>query len=533
MRMPTSLDFDVIIIGSGIAGLSTALAVAPLKVALVTFSDLGESSSSIYAKGGIAACVSQSDTPKMHAEDTIAVGGGLTDRDVVTFITQNGVESIGWLESQGVEFDRGAGGGFTIGQEAAHQCPRILHINGDQTGYYLIGKLAQATQRAEHVTVIDHGVVQHIVRDQHGQITGVAGFCHGQEFALRAPHVVMATGGVGGLFQYTTNPISSIGSGQVLAARVGARLIDMEFVQFHPTALHVQTDPLPLMTEALRGAGAKLVGSDEVPFMEQFHPQKELAPRDVVAGILWQRQQEGQQTYLDCRHFSEECWRVSFPFALRTCRENKIDPENALIPIMPAAHYHMGGIETDTYGQTNIPGLWAIGECASTGFHGANRLASNSLLEAVVMARSCAAKIKSQIIPVPVCDHQPYTLSPASSPDGADASFWVWLRQTMWTGMGIKRDKIGLEEMLRALDRVSCQLTCHSVQQTNALILARIMVTSALTRCESRGAHQRIDFTEQKTGFLRRIVTHISETSLTIHHEWKGIESELYNISIV
>ncbi|HSK96063.1 MAG TPA: FAD-dependent oxidoreductase, partial [Euzebyales bacterium] len=384
---------DVVVVGSGIAGLSTALHANGARVIVLTDAEVGAGSASDHAQGGIAAAVAVSDSPLAHAADTLAAGAHANDPGIVDLLTTRAPAAIGWLDGLGARFERASDGTFALGREGGHRRSRIVHARGDATGREVVAVLTAAVAAAPHVTtsaatrmvdlLVDGGrVVGVLARDRTGRLV-----------AYRAGAVVLATGGSAGAWRPTTNPVSSRGSGLVLAADAGAHLVDLEYVQFHPTALDCDADPLPLLTEALRGAGATIIDARGRRFLTETHDDAELAPRDIVARALWRRRAAGEAVLLDMRHVPDLA--VRFPTAVALCRRHGLDPLTEPVPVTPAAHYHMGGIAVDDTGHTAVPGLYACGEVACTGAHGANRLASNSLLEALVFGERVGRAVQA------------------------------------------------------------------------------------------------------------------------------------------
>ena len=465
-----------LIIGDGIAGLVAALA-NTRPCTLITAGTFGATSATRLAQGGMAAAVSATDSPQQHASDTLAAGVGRNDPDAVDVLTRSAADAVRWLGEHGVRFDR-TDAGFALGLEGAHSVPRILHCGEDTTGARLSDALVQAVRRCDRITVREHTVVTRLLTDADGSVCGVQG--------VTAPHtvrpheavqlwggdVVLATGGYAALFAHTTNPRGSWGSALALAARVGARLRDVDLVQFHPTALAVDVDPAPLISEAVRGAGAQLVDARGHRIMTD-----PLAARDVVARALSAQWAAQRPVFLDTPTALGSRFAERFPSIYRSCLAHGFDPTSDLIPVRPAAHYSMGGIHVDLDGRTSIPGLWAVGECASTGVHGANRLASNSLLEAVVFGRRTARCLSMsgqrpgrRNTPLPVPD-APRPTEPAPQ-----------LRADMTRWLGVLRDR---SEVARAAER----WTSRAVTD-DAYLVASLVARSALERTESVGAHQ-------------------------------------------
>lgn len=480
----------VIVVGGGIAGLATALRLAPLPVILINASPLGTNAATALAQGGIAAALGEDDTPHLHANDALAAAAGLGDPVMTQRIAEAGPAAIAWLLKQGVGFDRADGGDeIALGLEAAHSRRRIVHAGGDRTGRRVIDGLINQVRKAPSITVLE-GKVLDLAMTPNGHVGGVVYLPAGGRQAsdavvLPGRGVALATGGVGGLYAHTTNPVTAIGTGLALAARAGAVLRDLEFVQFHPTAIAVGQDPMPLATEALRGEGAILVNAHGERFMDAI-PGAELAPRDIVANAAFRQIMDGKQIFLDTSQALGEAVHKRFPGFSALCAAGGLDPARQPIPIRPAAHYHMGGVKVGAAGQTTVPGLWACGEVASTGLHGANRLASNSLLEAAAQSAWIAEDIKSHPSP------EVARLEPSHkrlSLGQAQAS----IRRQMDRDVGVVRDAAGLQ---RAIRDFWCPLTEARVQPSqgpDAALAALLIAVSAERRRESRGAHQRAD----------------------------------------
>ena len=492
-----------VIIGAGLAGLATALHLAPQRCVLLTAGTLQAETlwrepASGWAQGGIAAAVSPADEPCRHAGDTIAAGAGLCDPDVVAQITAAAPSAIEWLVNQGVPFDREPDGALALGLEGAHGMRRIVHACGDSTGAEVMRTLAAVAARTPSISVLERARATRIVMVD-GAVAGVEIECHGVRLVLPTARVVLATGGVGGLFARTTNPLGSYGQGLVLAARAGARLRDLEMVQFHPTAFDLGgLDPMPLISEAVRGEGALLVTADGRPVLDN-----PLAARDVVARAVFASLQRGEQVFLDARDAIGAEFPDHFPTVTAKCRAAGVDPVTQLIPVSPAAHYHMGGVLTDATGRTTAPGLWAVGEVASTGLHGANRLASNSLLEAVVMGTLAAHDIAGAPESGIGGAASPLTAI-AALPDGGRQLKGTdrpeaRLRRDMFAVVGVARDGATLGPLVARLqDEVVARRHAGSGDAFEAVPIATLaalaIAWSALRREESRGAHTRTDF---------------------------------------
>lgn len=496
---------EVLVIGSGTAGLTAALGCAPLRVTVLTKVHHGSGGSSPWAQGGIAAAVGRDDAPALHAADTMAAGAGLNDSHIVDILTAEGPQRVKALLALGAHFDLDDAGSLSLGREAAHSRRRILHAR-DATGAEIVRTLVAAVRSAPEVRMIDGAFAIDLVMDGSQVIGAVAIHADGRRVLHLAPAVVLATGGLGHLYLHTTNPPEATGDGLAMAARAGARLVDLEFVQFHPTALNVGADPMPLLTEALRGEGATLVDEMGRRFMPEEHPDAELAPRDVVARALWRQLRAGHQVFLDSRAAVGEEFPEHFPTVFRLCQEHGLDPRTAPIPVAPAAHYHMGGIAVDEQGRTSLPGLWAAGEVTSTGVHGANRLASNSLLEALVFGGRVAEDLRSGL---PTA-RTPRSLrasaveaGPALLPAG-DAELVTAIRRLMWEKVGLVRDEAGLNEALTELDLLSSRYLRPAGEARNLLEVGRLVAAAALARRESRGGHYRSDYPVPDPAWQRR-----------------------------
>ena len=497
-------DADVLVIGTGVAGLSAALTLSEglsaRRVSVLSKSAFGGGGSSPWAQGGVAAAMAKDDSPRVHAEDTLAAGAGLCDEHAVASLTEEGPELLRALIRHGARFDRGERGDLKLGREGAHSRRRILHAGGDATGREMVRALVAAVRGQPRLEIFEHTEVTDLVR-RHDRIVGVIAR-HGLTWVFhRSPSVILATGGFGQLYARTTNPVENTGDGLAMAARAGARLIDLEFVQFHPTALDVEADPSPLVTEALRGEGSILIDETGHRFMPAIHELAELAPRDVVARALWRLQAAGRRTYLDTREAVGDAFPERFPTVWNHCKRHGLDPRREPIPVTPAAHYTMAGIQTDALGRTSLDGLWACGEVSASGVHGANRLASNSLLEALVFGHRVARDVAGQ--ETGSVKGGDVVRETASFPNDHRRE----LRQLMWRDVGLVRSRESLERSIETLDRLTSTsgsgLPAGEAQ--NLWTVARLVSAAALVREESRGSHYRTDFPESDIAWRRRL----------------------------
>jgi L-aspartate oxidase len=492
-----------LILGAGVAGLFTALKLAPFPTLVLAGTRPGVSGSSAWAQGGIAAAMGEGDTPEAHAADTIAAGAGLCDPRIAELVAREAPARIADLLALGAPFDRAANGTLALGREAAHSANRIVHIKGDRAGAEITRTLAERALATPSITLLEGYHAVELAMEA-GRVVGIfARYGTGPHTRLvlfRAPAVVFATGGLGALFAVTTNPSEARGEGLGMAARAGALIADPEFVQFHPTAIAIGRDPAPLATEALRGEGGILVDESGRRFMPSLHKDAELAPRDVVARAIHREIAAGHKVFLDCTEAVGHAFASRFPTVYAACRSARIDPAREPIPVAPAAHYHMGGIAADERGRSSLEGLWAVGECAGTGLHGANRLASNSLLEAIVFGARAAQDISGTVAE---CVGRGVPAAPerfaAPSPPHV-------LRDAMTRCVGLERDQAGLKEALLVIDQVE-RVGSAEPALLNMTASAKLVAAAALMRTESRGGHYRTDFPATAIGAQRTILT--------------------------
>ena len=494
----------ILIVGGGLAGLFCALKLAPLPVTVLTAAPVGRGASSAWAQAGIAAAVSEGDTIEKHVADTLVAGDGIVDERIARIMATDALDRVMDLLAFGVPFDRDLEGKLETSREAAHSASRIVRVRGDMAGRAIMEALVGAVFEAQHIRIMEGHVVESL-HVEGGRVTGLTAKARagrGKAVRLDAAAVVMAAGGVGHLYAVTTNPTEARGGGIGMAARAGAAMADMEFTQFHPTAIDVDLDPAPLATEALRGHGAPLINRVGERFMVPIHPDAELAPRDVVARGIFREVKAGRGAFLDCReaipHFADE-----FPTVHGYCAAAGIDPAIDPIPVVPAAHYFMGGVLADEDGVTSLDGLYACGEVSSTGAHGANRLASNSLLEAVVFSARVASRLRETM---------PESTAPNGWKDGGiadahaethhDTPAMTTLRRSMSANMGVLRDEEGMLDCLRTIAKLERGRTTERFR--NVLTTAKLMTVSALLREESRGGHFRTDFPEEREAWRRR-----------------------------
>ncbi len=487
-----------LILGSGIAGLWTAWRLASEGRAsiLLTKEALADSASA-WAQGGIAVALGPGDSPRAHAADTLAASDGLADPEAVRVLTEEGPDRIRELLASGAVFDTGPGGELRFGLEAAHTRPRILHAGGDRTGAALVKHLTQVVHAHPAIEILEHSEARELIVER-GRAVGALVVQAGTTIAVRAPAVVLATGGVGQLYAVTTNPLVATADGWAMAHRAGALLRDIEFLQFHPTALKLPAvNPAPLISEAVRGAGAYLVDRNGRRFAVDHDPRGELAPRDVLARAVAEADASGG-AWLDARHVEE--FAEHFPGITQMLGRHGLDATRDLLPVAPALHYAMGGVRTDLEGRTTRAGLWAVGEVARTGVHGANRLASNSLLEGVVFADRVA-----RALPEGAVHASAATVTGAGEPDTptppASEAIRREMRAAMTADVGVVRTEASLLRALRTLTELVERTPADDWRTHNQLLVATLITEAARRRRESLGGHRRGDFPpKSKTG---------------------------------
>jgi L-aspartate oxidase len=568
-----SIAADVVVVGSGVAGLTAALrcAAAGLSTVVVTKARLDDGSTR-WAQGGIAAALGEGDTPGQHLDDTLVAGAGLCDEEAVRILVTEGPDAVRRLISTGAHFDTDDDGDIELTREGGHHRRRIAHAGGDATGAEVSRALVEAVhavvrrerevpsdepdassadgggRRPAGLRTIENALVLDLLVDAEGRTAGVTLHVMGEGQhdgvgAVHAPAVVLATGGMGQVFSATTNPSVSTGDGVALALRAGAEVSDLEFVQFHPTVLFLGADAegqQPLVSEAVRGEGAHLVDGAGVRFMFGQHELAELAPRDIVAKAIMRRmrEQDAGHMFLDARHFGAAMWEHRFPTILAACRAHGIDPVEQPIPVAPAAHYASGGVRTDSRGRTTVPGLYACGEVACTGVHGANRLASNSLLEGLVYAERIAADIAARhghrtdgaqrdgqspppphLAPAVSASFEARPAQPLLAPEARFA-----IQRIMTDGAGVLRSEASLARAADQLDELHTQARdafdergktaepgVDAWEATNLLCVARALVAAARLREETRGCHWREDRPDRDdTGWRRHVVVRLN-----------------------
>lgn len=499
---------DILVVGTGIAGMYTALKLKDLgQVLLMTKGKLVESNTQ-YAQGGIAAALGDADSPKLHFHDTLEAGAGLCDEAAVRVLVEEGPDCVRELILMGTEFDRNESGELALTQEGAHSMRRILHAHGDATGAEIRRALEKQVRSAGVIVHEEHFLVDLLTEEGGGRCFGALALTpEGVLTAYIARAVIVATGGAGQLYTNSTNPEIATGDGCACAYRAGAAIEDVEFIQFHPTALHEEGNPKLLISEAVRGEGAYLLNKHGERFMAQYDARLELAPRDIVARAIvdQMRKTEHPCCYLDTRHLLEV--KERFPGIAGALHERGIEMGVDLIPVAPAAHYIMGGIKTDTEGRTGIPGLYACGEAACTGIHGGNRLASNSLLEGLVFGKRIADALRTELLPAPTLPALSYT-NKVSHPTESLGAYWSEVQSSMWENVGILRDETRLQAAIDRLTAILAELEGAHVdrdayQVVNMAQLGLMVAQAALSRKESRGGHFRTDYPERDDAHWR------------------------------
>jgi L-aspartate oxidase len=498
--LPAETDF--VVIGAGVAGLRAAIELASAGPVLVLAKKEVTDSNTQYAQGGIAAALSDEDEVSLHLQDTLVAGDGLCNQEAVKVLVEEGPQRIEELIAWGTQFDRN-GTKLVFGREGAHSRNRILHAQGDSTGREILRALFAKAQSLKNISVREFEFSTALETDG-ARVIGVSLIDEkGLPEQISCSAALLATGGMGQLYRNTTNPDVATGDGVAMAHRAGAEISDMEFIQFHPTALYLKKAPRFLLSEALRGEGAYLRNIELDRFMGKYHPLAELAPRDVVARAIMHEMEVARAkdpfVYLDLTHLTAEKVQKRFPRIYSTCLQYNVDITEDLIPIRPAAHYAMGGVRTDLHGRTNVAGLFAAGEAAATGVHGANRLASNSLLEGLVYGARAGKAMREEL-------RQPRrpassTKKAASQNGPVDVGLEELIgriQDTMWKDAGIVRTRLGMQSAIKALENLSPRLahprSRRSWEAANLHLAGLLVVRAALAREESRGAHYRTDY---------------------------------------
>ena len=514
-KVPQHTDF--VVVGAGVAGLRAAISLAEAgKVLVLAKQEITESNTQ-YAQGGIAVALSDEDEISLHFQDTISAGDGIVNAEAAHTLVEEGPERIQELIEWGTEFDR-HGTKLTFTREAAHSRSRVLHAHGDSTGREIGRALHARATRLKNISFCEFEFTSGLHMDS-GRVCGVELISEkGEKHLVRSSSVLLATGGGGNVYINTTNPAVATADGVAMAYDAGAEISDMEFVQFHPTALYLKNAPRFLLSEALRGEGAVLRNAELVRFMPKYHEMADLAPRDVVARAIAHELElcrlKDPLVYLDMTHLKENHLKSRFPRIFETCLKYNVDITVDMVPIRPAAHYMMGGVRTDLNGQTNISGLYAAGEAACTGVHGANRLASNSLLEGLVFGARAANAMRSAA-PTNCMHHDPPTEHANQTATNLNVEEFIHrIQELMWNKVGIVRSRQGLQDAIKHLEADKLKLPPASSRRQcearNIHTSASLISRSALARLESRGAHYRIDYPEHEDVRFKKhsVITH-------------------------